>query len=112
MGFQDTGIQGVTASPGTAQGFARVVVGAGWSTIKEGEIIVCHMTTPSFVPAMKKCRGIITNQGGRLCHAAIVARELGKPCIVATQNATQKLTTGQLIRMEAEPGNCRVLLVT
>ena len=62
------------------------------------------MTTPDFVPAMKRAAAIVTNLGGRTCHAAIVSRELGIPCVVGTDNATEVLKTGQLITVDGSKG--------
>jgi pyruvate,water dikinase len=72
--------------------------------IQKGEILVTYMTDPNWVPAMKKAAGIITDRGGRTCHAAIVSRELGIPAIVGTQNATDKIVTGQKITLDCSQG--------
>ena len=72
--------------------------------MQKGEVLVTEMTTPDFVPAMKKAVAIITNTGGMTCHAAIVSRELGVPCIVGTKNATSVLHDGQLITVDAVMG--------
>ncbi len=70
----------------------------------EGGVLVCEVTTPAYVPLMKKASAIITDQGGILSHAAIVARELKKPCIVGTATATKKLKNGQQITVDADVG--------
>jgi phosphohistidine swiveling domain-containing protein len=70
----------------------------------DGGILVCPVTTPNYVPLMQKAAAIVTDQGGILSHAAIVARELHKPCIVGTGNATQKLKNGDKIRVDADKG--------
>ncbi|MFH0713774.1 MAG: PEP-utilizing enzyme [Candidatus Micrarchaeota archaeon] len=70
----------------------------------EGAVLVTGMTRPEFVPAMKKCIGIITDEGGITCHAAIVSRELNKPCIVGTQIATKRLKTGDVVELDAFHG--------
>jgi pyruvate,water dikinase len=62
------------------------------------------MTTPIFLPAMKKASAIITDEGGITCHAAIVSRELKKPCIIGTKIATQILKNGDLVEVDAERG--------
>jgi phosphohistidine swiveling domain-containing protein len=72
------------------------------------EILVCEMTTPDMVPQMKKAKGIITDFGGILSHAAIIARELNIPCLVGTKNATQILKAGYLIELDADQGVVRV----
>ena len=97
--------KGAPASPGVASG--KVVVIHSPSEIDQvhkGEILVTEMTTPDFVPAMKRAAAIVTNLGGRTCHAAIVSRELGIPCVVGTDNATEVLKTGQLITVDGSKG--------
>ncbi|MBI5614473.1 hypothetical protein HY947_06105 [Candidatus Gottesmanbacteria bacterium] len=79
------------------------------SDVKEGEIIVSPMTMPDFLPAMKKAAAIVTDEGGILCHAAIVARELKKPCIVGTQFATQIFKTGDYVEVDAFKGTIRLI---
>ena len=71
---------------------------------KNGEIIVSVMTEPGYLPIMKKAGAFITDEGGLLCHAAIVARELKKPCIIGTKIATKVLKDGQLVEVDAEKG--------
>ena len=82
-----------------------MVIGA-WEMERgaEGDILVAEMTTPDYVPAMKRASAIVTDKGGRTAHAAIVSRELGIPCVVGTENATQLLTTGQLITVDGTRG--------
>lgn len=77
--------RGLPASPGVAAGKAHVIMSVDQlNEFKEGEILVTEMTAPDWVPAMRKAKAIITNSGGMTCHAAIVSRELGIPCIVGT----------------------------
>lgn len=71
---------------------------------REGEVLVADMTDPDWEPVMKKAGGIITNRGGRTCHAAIVSRELGIPCIVGTELATQDLTNGEAVTLHCAEG--------
>jgi len=71
---------------------------------KPGDVLVTEMTDPDWVPIMKIAAGIITNSGGRTCHAAIVSRELGVPCIVGTANATEKIKTGDLVTINCADG--------
>ncbi len=91
----------------------RVKVCAGFkeaiSKIKSGDILVCPMTTPEYVPAMKKAGALITDEGGITCHAAIIARELKIPCIVGTKNATQVLKDGDKVEMDAGRGTIKIL---
>lgn len=98
-------LQGQCASPGSAIGRARVLLNSSQiKDMQEGEILVVQATTPDFVPAMKKAKAIVTNEGGITSHAAIVSRELGVPCIVGTENATKLLKTGDLIDVHAASG--------
>lgn len=76
-------------------------------TFEEGDILVTLMTTPDFVPAMRKAKAIITDEGGITCHAAIVSRELGIPCIIGTKVGTKVLATGDLIEVDANKGIIR-----
>ena len=72
---------------------------------RKGEILVTEMTDPDWEPIMKIASGIITNKGGRTCHAAIISRELGIPCIVGTLNGTMKLKTGTDVTMDCSSGD-------
>lgn len=72
---------------------------------KAGEVLVTEMTDPDWEPLMKKASAIITNKGGRTCHAAIVAREMGIPAIVGTQTGTHKLQVGQEVTVSCSEGN-------
>ncbi|MCX8196812.1 MAG: phosphoenolpyruvate synthase [Candidatus Micrarchaeota archaeon] len=97
--------KGLGASPGVGKG--RVVILASPKEIgrvQKGDVLVTEMTTPDFVPAMKKAAAIVTNSGGMTCHAAIVSREMGIPCIVGTKNATTVLKEGQLVTVDATRG--------
>ncbi len=71
----------------------------------EGEILVTDMTDPDWEPVMKRASAIVTNRGGRTCHAAIIARELGIPAVVGTNDATEKLTTGQEVTVSCAEGD-------
>jgi phosphoenolpyruvate synthase/pyruvate phosphate dikinase len=77
--------------------------------LREGDVLVTGMTTPEFVPAMRKSIAVVTDEGGVTCHAAIVARELKKPCIIGTKNATKILKDGDLVEVDAEKGIVRIL---
>lgn len=72
--------------------------------VKVGDILVTQMTDPDWVPIMKKAAGIITNEGGRTCHAAIVSRELGIPAIIGTEIATKKIKNGSKITLDCSSG--------
>ena len=67
------------------------------------------MTRPEFMPALKKAAAIITDEGGITCHAAIVARELKKPCIIGTKIATKVLKDGMMVEVDADKGVVKIL---
>jgi pyruvate,water dikinase len=99
-------LSGVAASPGIVAGNVNIVHSASdIDKVKNGEVLVAEMTTPDFVPAMKRATAIVTDRGGRTCHAAIVSRELGVPCVVGTTDATKLLKDGQLITVDGTRGN-------
>lgn len=88
-----------------AQGKAHVIKDVkDIAKFKPGEILVTEITDPDWVPIMRIASGIVTNRGGRTSHAAIVSRELGLPCIVGTNNATQEISTGQKITLSCAEG--------
>ena len=90
----DVIVRGLPASPGKAAGKAHVILDPkNIDEFKDGEILVTTMTAPDWVPAMKKAKAIVTDAGGMTCHAAIVSRELGIPCIVGTKSISQESTT-------------------
>ncbi len=98
-------LEGSPAGPGVSCGPVKVVFDpANIDQVLEGDILVAEMTTPDFVPAMKRAAGIITDRGGRTCHAAIVSRELGIPCVVGAGDATQVLSTGQTVSVDGSRG--------
>ncbi len=98
-------VSGQVGCRGVAEGEVRIVDASGRHyNFPAGAVLVCSVTTPEFVPLMQKCNAIVTDQGGILSHAAIVARELKKPCIVGTQNATKMLQDGQLVTVDADNG--------
>ncbi len=98
-------LSGHGASPGVGKGLVRILNSAkDMGDMQQGEVLVTDMTTPDFVPAMKKAAAIITNTGGMTAHAAIVSRELGVPCIVGATGATTKLKTGQFVTVDALRG--------
>lgn len=97
--------RGQVAFPGKVTGKARIITFVeDANQLQEGEVLVTAMTDPRYVPIMKKAAAIVTNEGGITCHAAIVSRELKKPCIVGTKIATQVLENGNLIEVDANSG--------
>ena len=98
-------LSGQPASPGVGIGTIRIVLDpSDIDVVKEGDILVSDMTTPDFVPAMKRAAAIVTNRGGRTCHAAIVSRELGIPCVVGAQTATDVLVQQALVTVDGTNG--------
>ncbi|MCA9351839.1 hypothetical protein KC866_00400 [Patescibacteria group bacterium] len=92
----------------TVTGIVRVIKNLTQiSQFKSGEILVTEMTNPNCVPIMKKATAIITDEGGLMCHAAIVSREIKVPCIIGTRNATQVLRDGDLVEIDADNGVVR-----
>ena len=82
----------------------KIVYNPKISKFKKGDVLVTRMTRPEFLPLVKKTSAIITDGGGVLCHAAIIARELKIPCIVGTKIATQILKDGDLVEVDANRG--------
>ena len=102
---EDIITSGLGASPGLAMG--KVVIyetGMSLDVIKNGDILVTKMTMPDMVPAMSRAAGIVTDEGGMTCHAAIISRELGTPCVVGTGNATEILKDGMEITVDGTTG--------
>ncbi|MBP5203735.1 MAG: phosphoenolpyruvate synthase, partial [Candidatus Methanomethylophilaceae archaeon] len=96
---------GLGASPGLAMGKVVIYdVGMSLDVIKDGDILVTEMTMPDMVPAMSRAAGIVTDEGGMTCHAAIISRELGTPCVVGTGNATEILKDGMEVTVDGTTG--------
>jgi len=97
--------KGLAASPGYGTGVVKMIKDIEeLDKVEDGDILVTKMTTPDMVPAMKKAAAIVTEEGGMTCHAAIVSRELGIPCIVGTGNATSVLNPGDTVTVNANIG--------
>jgi pyruvate,water dikinase len=98
-------VSGSPASPGAAMGPVRIVLSSSEiNRVKQGDVLVAEMTTPDFVPAMKRAAGIVTDRGGRTAHAAIVSRELGIPCVVGAAGATTTLRDDQIVTVDGSQG--------
>ena len=98
-------LEGMGASPGVGAGEVRVIYSKDeLDKVQKGHVLVTKMTDPDMVPAMKRAAAIVTDEGGMTCHAAIVSREMGIPCIVGTEEATKKLKDGDKITVDAENG--------
>lgn len=103
-------IKGQPAFRGKAKGPVRVIrLVLEAKDLKKGEILVTAMTDPRYVSAMKKAAAIITDEGGVTCHAAIVAREFKRPCVIGTKIATRILKTGDLVEVDADKGLVRII---
>jgi pyruvate,water dikinase len=101
-------ITGLAVSPGVVEGRARVVTDPG-EPLEEGEILVCETTDPSWTSLFLVAAGLVIDIGGALSHGAIVARELGVPCVINTKVGTTRLRTGALLRVDGDTGVVSVL---
>ncbi|PIR75737.1 MAG: hypothetical protein CO030_03560 [Candidatus Magasanikbacteria bacterium CG_4_9_14_0_2_um_filter_42_11] len=100
-----TELSGVVASKGRVRGIAKILyTPADMDKVNEGDIIVTNMTNPSYVAAMHRAAAFVTNEGGITCHAAIIAREMQKPCVIGTKHATSTFVDGDIIDVDAEKG--------
>jgi rifampicin phosphotransferase len=103
-------IVGTAASTGVATGIARVVAGPDdFGRVSGGEILVCTTTTPAWTPLFPSLAGLVTDTGGILCHAAVVAREYGLPAVVGAEVATRVIQDGARVRVNGDTGEVRVL---
>lgn len=108
--FQKGMLTGQTGNAGMGRGRVRILLRkAQVSDMQKGEVLVSCMTTPDFTPAMQKAVAIVTDEGGIMCHAAIVARELGIPCLIGTRFATQILHDGDMVEVDAGSGALHVI---
>lgn len=103
-------LTGATAQPGLVRGRAVILhTQQDVANVKEGDIIVSVMTNVNYLPAARLAAGIVTDEGGITCHAAIMARELGKPCLIGTKLATQLIKTGDKLELNATDGIVNIL---
>lgn len=103
-------IKGQCGAPGKVTGKIRVIIyQRDFKNFKKGEILVSGMTRPEFMPLMQRAKGIITDEGGITCHAAIVSRELKLPCVIGTKVATQILKDGDIVEINAFSGIVKVV---
>ncbi len=102
-------LKGLPVSKGKYIGKVRVILDAKKiNELKRGEILVTYMTSPDYTIAMRKCGAIITDEGGLTSHAAIVAREMRKPCIIGTKIATKVLKDGMTVEVDADKGIVKI----
>ncbi|MFI4984640.1 MAG: phosphoenolpyruvate synthase [Solirubrobacterales bacterium] len=98
-------LRGLGGAPGSAAGAARVLTAlTDAASLNDGDVLVTHMTSPDWLPLMRRAAAIVTDSGGMTCHAAIVSRELGIPCVVGTGEATRKLRDGEIVTVDATRG--------
>ena len=107
---EEGGVDGYAASPGVVEGVARVVrnvdeIGA----VQPGEVLVCPVTAPSWGPVFPKIAAAVSDIGGMMSHAAIVAREYGLPAVVGTGNATSRIKTGDRVRVDGDAGRVTIV---
>jgi pyruvate,water dikinase len=103
-------IQGYAASPGVVEGVARVLRSVNdIGQIRDGEILVCPVTAPSWAPVFGKIKAAVSDIGGTMSHAAIVAREYGMPAVVGTGHATKRIKTGQRVRVDGDRGTVTIV---
>ena len=107
---QTTKVEGFVASRGYAKGHVKVLESAEEiSKVDDGDIIIAVMTRPDYLPAMQKAAAFVTDEGGITCHAAIIAREMKKPCIIGTKIATKIFKDGDLVEVNANHGVARIV---
>ncbi len=103
-------IRGFTAYAGKVKGAVKIIVSRkDYGKMKKGDILVAINTNPDYLPIIKKAAAIVADEGGLLCHAAIVSREFKIPCIIGTKIATQVLKDGMVVEVDAEKGIVRIL---
>ena len=103
-------LSGAAASPGAVEGVARVLKTVGeLAEVRDGEILVCSITSPAWAPIFSKVQAVVTDIGGVMSHAAIVCREYGLPAVVGTGRATSQIRTGQRIRVDGSAGTVTIV---
>ena len=102
-------VDGIGVSKGVVEGVARVVLQPDFAEVQEGEILVAPFTDPGWASIMFISSALVVDIGGALSHAAVVARELGIPCVVNTGDGTHTVQTGDRIRVDGKTGRVEVL---
>jgi pyruvate,water dikinase len=103
-------VKGIGGSVGVVEGIARVVLREDqFDEVRAGDILVCHMTNPAWVVLFTKIVGLVTNAGGLTGHPAVLSREFGIPAVVGTQDATDRISTGDRIRVDGSKGLVEIL---
>lgn len=103
-------LKGIGASPGTSRGRAKIVFSPeDFQRVQPGDVLVCPSANPSFIPLLGIIAGLVTDTGGALSHAAVVAREFGVPAVVGTGEATRRVRDGQMVAVDGTAGEARLL---
>ncbi len=103
-------LKGFSANKGKVRGIVKIILSSkDFLKLNPGEILVTTMTSVDFVPIMERAAAFVTNEGGITSHASIVAREMNKPCIIGTKNATQILKDGDMVEVDADNGLVSIL---
>ena len=106
-------LKGNSAYPGKVRGRVSVIMGeTHFGKFNPGDILVAPMTRPEYLSLIKQAKAIVTDEGGITCHAAIISRELKKPCIIGTRVATKVLHDGDLVEVDADKGLVKILYST
>jgi phosphohistidine swiveling domain-containing protein len=105
-GGNDGLVSGMIANKGIVRGHAKIILTPNdFQKFKQGDILIADMTSTDFIPIMKKAAAFVTDEGGLACHAAIVSREYGKPCVIGTKIATKVFRDGDFVEVDADKGN-------
>jgi pyruvate,water dikinase len=104
-----TTVDGVAVGGGLVTARVRVIIDPDEDDLEEGEILVCRNTDPSWTALFHLAGGIAVDMGGHMSHGAIVARELGLPCVTSTVDGTRALRTGDLVRLDGDNGTIEIL---
>ena len=103
-------LDGIAVSPGLVEGTARVILDVEQlADVEDGEVLVAPFTQASWTPIFGRIAAAVTDAGGVMCHAAIVAREDGLPAVLGTGSATKRIATGDLVRVDADNGTVTIL---
>lgn len=103
-------LHGVGASPGVAEGPARIVLRTSdIEQVQDGEVLICPATAPAWAPVFGRVRAIVSDVGGMMSHAAILCREYGIPAVLGTSSGTRRIVTGDLVRVDGERGTVQLL---
>ena len=102
-------IKGQIVCRGKAKGIARIIFElSDLPKVKKGDIIITPMTTPDMMLALNLASAIVTDEGGVTCHAAIISRELKKPCVIGTKIATKYIKDGDMVEVDADNGIVKI----